>query len=389
MKIKKTMCMMTLLAAGATAFAATDAERIALLEAKVFAEQPATELKQSLEKMVDKISIYGDVRVGFEYIGDDEFDHPNKVKDSMFYRARLNFDVNLDDNWLAAMQLSTMSSDTSRDATVNKNYSSQFTQAYLRYTPIPEVGIYGGVMPQPWYAVSDLIWDTDVTLGGTATKAGFDFAEYSVFASAGFFQMDDTLNDVEKDAGGGAPWRPMRLYSAQLGGAVDMDESAKICVGGGLFYWDNLEGIGTGRNMDDPTYNVNSFQEFELFAALSGASKDLPYSIFGQYVYNPNGDEDKYGYLLGVTVGKATKRKVQLGYDYRYLGRDAVLDARRYSDGASWGGGTDGKGHRLQVRYGITDSVQVGAAGYFAKKNVSTDDATNYKRFMLDVTATF
>ena len=56
-------------------------------------------------------------------------------------------------------------------------------------------------------------------------------------------------------------------------------------------------------------------------------------------------------------------------------------------DSDSWGGGTDGKGHRLSAKYQILKNWQAGVTYFINDKKI--DDSTEYKRLQIDLVAKF
>jgi hypothetical protein len=79
--------------------------------------------------------------------------------------------------------------------------------------------------------------------------------------------------------------------------------------------------------------------------------------------------EKTQGYEFKVAVGWPNVQKRydwQVSLAYKYLERDAVVDA--FTDSDFHLGGTDGKGYILRVDYGLTDAVSLGA------RWISTDE---------------
>jgi hypothetical protein len=174
-------------------------------------------------------------------------------------------------------------------------------------------------------------------------------------------------------------------------------------VGAGTYVWDSLsgknprtgfyeQGSGCGINNGGKEYADNTYQEVEIFAQFD-VNMAVPFGVFGQFVNNSKGEMDKTGFLVGAKVGKADPGKVELSYDYRSLGRDAVFSS--YTEGSIWGGGTDGKGHRVQLKYGVTKAVTLGLTGFLSKANESGTQSNasafsgDYKRLQFDVVAKF
>ena len=409
MNIRKTPWIMTILAVGFTASAVTLEERIAALEEEAAYQKLQTgstaksvdsqdkEL-QALRKAMDKIKVSGDVRARYEYINQETATKPT-IQSRLRFRARVNIDSALDKEWFVGVQLATNPGDpTSGNTSMGNGFDGKgigFERAYVRYTPefLPELRAFVGKIPQPWIAVSDLVWDGDINPEGIAIVGEVKFDDIALLANAGFFQINGTHNNLSSSSTA-TTREPIRLYTAQMAGRVNLDSDTRALAGVGVYYWDNLDGknpassfgfTSRGQNNGGANYDRN-YCPVELFGSVDSKVMEIPVGVFGQYVRNSNGNVDKYGYLLGVKVGRASAGKCEVSYDYRHLGRDATVAA--YSDSDSWGGGTNGKGHRLGVRYGLTSAVQLGATGFWNSYNLSTT-ARDYKRLQLDIAARF
>jgi hypothetical protein len=66
--------------------------------------------------------------------------------------------------------------------------------------------------------------------------------------------------------------------------------------------------------------------------------------------------------MLGMTLGKAKAAgSFQFDYNYRSVEADAVIDA--FTDSDSFGGGSNGKGRKLQAKYQMAKNWQAQAFG--------------------------
>jgi len=411
------MIMGAVVVAGATVMAQTVEERLTKLEedaqyaklqagANTKAVEGQDKQLLAMQKAFDRIKFYGDVRVRYEHEDGKRKETTNQTRDRLRFRARLNMDATLDSEWMTSMQIGTNPGDpTSGNASFGEGFAAPggsakivgFERAFLRYTPEElgkQVRFTAGKMGQPWISVSDLVYDSSVNPEGVAAVGEFKFDGVTFYVNGGFFQPMGTFND-------NAATTPVRLYSAQVATKVAVDEYSFL-VGASTYIWDSLrgkaprtflwsQGGAVNVNNGGADFDVNRYDEVELFAAID-AKFAIPFGIYGQFVNNAKGEVDKNGYLVGVKVGKADHGKLELSYDYRFVGRDSVLSA--YSEGSLWGGGTDGKGHRVQLRYGLTRAVQLGLTGFFTKADISGTQPDNaysgdYKRFQFDVAARF
>ena len=58
-----------------------------------------------------------------------------------------------------------------------------------------------------------------------------------------------------------------------------------------------------------------------------------------------------------------------------------------FTDSDSFGGGTDGEGHRVQGKYQVTDNVQLGATFFVSDKGISGPDEIDFNRLFIDLVA--
>jgi len=362
---------MMALAVGMTASAATLEERVAALEAK--------KDTVALREAMDKISAYGDARVRVGYGKRGRIGARDASETYGDFRVLLGMNANLDEQWQASVALATGAIPASGDVRMGNGFNGKgvgFARIYMQYTPIDEVTLFAGKMSQPWISASDLIWDSWVAPEGVAAKANVDLDDVTVLANVGAFQVEGAWSSTTSAR------TPIRLYTAQVAGQLALDDTTEVLAGASAFYWNQLRGQANGLGFNTATAGRNNggaaayprdFRVFEVFAKLSGQCTemdlDMPYTVFAQVVDNPSGNRYKYGYLVGATLGKATEGNFEFGYDYRYLGRDAVLSI--FSESTVWGGGTDGKCHRISARYGVSSAAQVGLTAYLGKANVS------------------
>jgi hypothetical protein len=182
-----------------------------------------------------------------------------------------------------------------------------------------------------------------------------------------------------------------------------------LLAGATYYQYDNLQGVDVmdweGKNSaygnstktgsvsgstTNKAYTLD-YAPVELFAELGlWFIKGYPVTVYGQYVFNPEADDLETGYLAGVSVGKAKNpRTFEVGYSYAELQKDAVVGA--FTDSDRWGGGTDGRGHKVYGRYQIFKNLQAGATWFFAnEKSIADASKTkDYDRVQLDLVASF
>ena len=250
------------------------------------------------------------------------------------------------------------------------------------------VGRFGN----PFVGVNEMVWDNDLTFEGLSATYAMDLfgsnpdrMERGLFLTLGAFPLQEVeLSSDDK-------W----LYGGQLGAEFAFGKQTRLRVATGYFSYENVTGV---RNSFDsrlfdftaPAFLQKGNTVFdivndndtstELFALageyeLANASVlldmgfgDMHVTLGGEYVKNIGWDskdvlartgslidERTEGYEVGVTVGRPSVSALwnwRAFMSYRYLERDAVLDALTDSDFHL--GGTDAKGYQLGVDVGLS-----------------------------------
>jgi len=367
----------------------------------------------AVPEWVDRMHWEGDLRVRYQQdryaTGNDlpaQFDvfygfptgtttNTSENRDRYRLRARLGLTAKISSMVSAGVRIVTgnNSDPVSTNQTLGNNeqkYSLWLDQAYLKLEPTEWLSALGGRMPNPWFH-TDLVWDADLNFDGFAANARYRFDERrSVYLTAGVFPIQDVAPSTTVKAK--SKW----LYGVQAGADVTALSGSKARFGVALYDYRNVEGIpDTAVGLLDYTatqpqsrqkgnsvfregvtdvYKLSSkFKELNLTAQLDIANFDPTHVILtADYVRNIGFDEDEIrqrtnlastntvynkktlGYQLQATVGRPKiqdRGDWQASIGYRYLERDAVLDA--FTDSDFRLGGTDNKGYFLGGQYGL------------------------------------
>ena len=302
--------------------------------------------------------------------------------------------------------------------TYDNRYQVVWDQVYLKHENY-DVDAYhwltvtGGRMPNPWVS-TDLVWDSDIAFEGFAATfyhnlRGMDSLydsdqdDRTLFFTAGVFPLQ------EVELSGRDKW----LYGAQLGAEFITLDQSKFKVALAYYYFDNITGVRNKvvestdydytapaymqkgnvlfniRNSNDPQaelwalaaqyhelnltlmYDMAKFSPLHIVLAADVVKnigydrKDVEQRTLGDprrsQGWNDTVGATKnrtLGYQLGVTVGWPRVTLVgnwNVSLYYKYLQRDAVLDA--YTDSDFHIGGTDAKGWVLTGKYGLDDNT--------------------------------
>jgi hypothetical protein len=134
---------------------------------------------------------------------------------------------------------------------------------------------------------------------------------------------------------------------------------------------------------DDCTYNVN-YEEIEVFAEAATKIAGQTVKFFADFVRNQDAKENDTGWALGIKVGKVKDLgQWAVGYLYQDLEADAVLGLVTDSDFG--GGGTDSRGHKISVAYGMNKSSALKATYFINENNVASGNPRDFDRLQLDI----
>ncbi len=351
----------------------------------------------AVKTWADSITVKGDLRYRFENI--DEQGKDTRQRDRI--RAKLGAASKINDTLKGEIELSTGDKDP---VSGNKTIGDGFTKkdmglnlAYLDWAPAEGVDVIGGKMKNPFICVGDLIWDSDLTPEGIAFNGTRSMGSATVLGNAGYLWVKERATKPEDDS---------KIYAGQAAFKYDFSDEVYLMAGGSLYSYDNMEGFDVqdweGKNTPFGNSTVNGtvsgtttnkayatgFNLVEGFAKL-GIWIGVPVEFYGQYVVNQDADALDTGYLYGIGIGRAKNPGTwECGWNYRELEKDAVVGA--FSDSDSWGGGTDGKGHRVYAKYQIAKNLQGGVTYFMDDKAMSDPKKTaDYDRLQIDVVAKF
>ncbi len=336
--------------------------------------------KQSLPSWVTEMKLKGDFRLRYEY--SNRNDSTDIARSRGRIRYRLGIETKPNDKVKVGFGIA---SDGGNPRSTNRTFTDDFTKsniildyAYAEYVPNDLWILQGGKMPKmPFWQVSDLLWDTDITPEGGAITANVKLSDAAkVFATVAPMVLDESSTDVSD---------PYMLV-AQGGIELKAGEKADAKVAGTWYYMTNL-GKELLDNRSSPTtntvvggryaYHYDSIgADFE--AGINNPLEDvLPIAIprvalIGQFIHNPDPADNNNGWLAGAYFGD---KKVngpgqwKVTGAYRYLQTDAWLDA--WPDSDFYGGATDVKGFEGILEVGLAKNVTWGLDFYSSRRIVA------------------
>jgi hypothetical protein len=317
-------------------------------------------------------------------------------------RARFAVDSDITDSISAGMRIATGNTSdlVSETQTLDGTAPYQFglDELFIRLDErtgqkFPWLSVVGGRFVNPYGTPTDLIFHKDLTFEGVAATGRLGFGDGSADQSHVFFTAGaHPLQEIALSA------QDKWLAAAQLGMNLHIGESQRLRFSGAFYDYFNVTGrlnppdstiynytapqfLRQGNtlydisNSSDPTVNL-----FALAAKYRLANLNATYEVgVGRYSLGVTADAVRnFGYNaaevsanVGTYVAPRTKgyqAEVSFGdptvlvagawrgvIGYRYLQRDAVIDA--YTDSDFHFGGTDATGYYLLVDYGLANRV--------------------------------
>ena len=338
---------------------------------------------------------------GAEKAGTKEFLNTTEDVDRLRLRLRFGFDVDFGAGWSSGMRLATGTGEVF--ATTNQTlgtfgagYQIALDQGWIRWAGASDrqaVSAIGGRFANPWLS-TNMVWYNDLTFEGLSSNYRFnvssdDAHRKDLFATVGAFPLQtETPSSEDK-------W----LVGAQLGADLLSQNDSRLRAG--LAYYDYIHMAGIRNspgstffnytapalfqkgntlydisNSTDPTVNLfalaadyrildllaigdwHAFSNYNV-SFTAEAVKNIGYKsanvLARTGVYVPgrtSGYEADVGFG-SFAYGSRNTWRASLGY--RYLQRDAVLDA--FNDEDFHLGGTDAKGYILSFDYSINPRV--------------------------------
>jgi len=312
-------------------------------------------------------------------------------------RGRIGMNAKLSDDWSVGLRFVTgnTTDPNSTNQTLgnyNNKYSLVIDRAYAKYEPADWLVMTGGKVPNPWFG-TDLVWNEDLNFEGISATLRPKFSEtLRGFLTAGAFSLQELeLSSHDK-------W----LLGAQAGLDWHLERS-RYKVGAGIYDYRNTTGVlnpplSTAFEFTAPPlvqkgntlFNISSnpagtplyalaseFREFNVTGQAIWEYFDPAHVILtGDFVKNLAYDRNQIvtrtagavnqeartkGYHLRLAVGQPEVNRRhywQVFGAYKYLERDAVIDA--FNDSDFHLGGTNNKGFILGGLYGLDRNTALG-----------------------------
>jgi polyhydroxyalkanoate synthesis regulator phasin len=393
----------------------------------------------ALPDWIRRMRITGDIRVRGQ---SDTFSEDNatgayvdflNVNDRGGIGLRFGIDTELGYGWTTGFRLATgnfrdpVSTNQTLGNTAGR-YNIGIDQAYVRYVGASrsnrrQLTFTGGRMANPWTS-TDLVFDNDLTFEGLAANYRIalqrdELFNRFVFLTLGGFPIEEfEINSEDK-------W----LLGGQLGMEYRLGSGSRLRLSGAYYDYRNMVGqrnvldsnlldytapkfLQRGntlfdiRNDADATTNLFALaSEYRLVDVNAGfdlrLSPNYRIAFTGNYVRNIGYEESEVNERIGLAIdpriegyqfeaafgstdmAKTSAWRVSLGY--RYLERDAVLDA--FTDSDFRLGGTDVQGFVVGGEYALTPRMLLRAR--YLSGNEIDGPPLGIDVFQLDLNSTF
>jgi hypothetical protein len=357
---------------------------------------------------VDWITFKGDLRYRLETRDDDSKKNSSGdtyTRELERIRARLGAEAKCNDKLKAGIEFSTGQSDpVSGNQTLGDGFNKKEFRLNLAYADYSffgdnpnELHAIGGKMKNPFITFpDDLVWDPDATPDGIALKSQVNAGPATAMVNGGYLWLQERTDKPDTV-----------LYAGQAAVKLQFVPEVGLTVGASYYGYQNMQGFdvidwesknnGYGNStvsgsVSGSTTNKAWAMEFTpvvYFAQLDFWVFGRPLSLYAQELSNSEADDFDKGHMYGVSFGKARNpRTWEVGYSYAEVEKDAT--AGMLTDSDRWGGGTDGKGHKMYAKYQIMKNLQAGVNYFDDEKKISDPEkTTDYKRLQIDLTASF
>lgn len=363
----------------------SEADELTLEMKQETEEQKETENDESkIPEWIERTKIAGDLRLRYQYE-----DREEESRERGRYRLRVGVDSQIIDTVKIGFGLATGSGDPRSTNQTFTNSSekptARFDYAFAQWHPIDWFKITGGKMHNPLWRPSDLLWDSDITPEGVAAQIPFDISKaVELFLNTGLFIIDEQSTTAD-------PY----LFVIQPGLSWNITDIVSLKLAAAYYGIENVQGASLDHSSETNTLSGGGLAfEYNSYGvsgqiAVKKLTGFLPYlGVYGEYINNPDPDDENEGYIGGIIFGHEKIGKLwdwQLGYSYRQLEQDAWLDI--FPDSDFYGGATGVKGSEAIFNLGLAKNIWLGL-DYYSTENIG-EDSIQEDLFQADVNFKF
>jgi len=352
----------------------------------------AVRAQETKKSWTDALTWKGDVRYRFQSTDEEGKEEQPRLRNR--FRARLSLDAQVNEDMRAGVRIVTNAGEPITDhVTMSGAFDdkpARIDRAFLDWKAAEGLNFAAGKMAQPWVAVSDLVFSTDMNPEGVVARGRRGLGEGAeLIASAGYWVIQERATDGESS-----------FVSAQAALQLKPAEKTALVFGASLFAFDGIEGqrllYDETKSFGNTARKIGEGEEAYLvygagFTVVEGFARaefdaGLPVAIGGQYAVNTEADRDDTAFLGEIRLGKASApRSWEIGYQYRELEKDSVLGV--FAENTDTGNGTNVRAHIPYVRYAVSKNFDIKLQYAIAEKGLN--DGTDLNTFKADFTVGF
>jgi hypothetical protein len=324
------------------------------------------------------IRFTGDLRYRQESINEDARAERHRQR----IRARFGVTADIADRVRVGLQLATgdddpVSANQSLDGGFNRK-SFGVDRAFFSWAATEQLTFTGGKMANPFFRPGShhLIYDGDLNPDGLSLR----------YARGDWFVNYAGLWVEERSAANDSI-----LLGGQFGYRHTLANGMRLTAGAS--YYDYLEtqgqtpfwdGDAAGNRLTPTGRYLNDFNLTEVFTELGLTARERPVTLFADYVVNNEAGDQDTGFAVGASIGQVSKQgDWRFGYVYQDLEADAVIGT--FTDSDFGGGGTDNKGHVVELNYGFRDRLVFGLRYFLNQRGAAAGNERDYNRLQADV----
>lgn len=399
------------------------------------AQQIGTETKEQVKKeiaagtysslpaWVQNTKLKGDFRLRYQY--NHVKQTANNVNDR--HRGRMRLRVGLEskvnEKVLVGFGLATGLGTVESTGELNKDYARSTNQtfsdafskkpvtidyAFMKYSPKSWAAITAGKFKNPLWEPGDMLWDTDINPEGATVQLNKKLdSKTEVFLNNGVLIIDERSGTTFDDD-------PV-MFVVQPGVSYQLTDTIAAKAAFSYYNFIDIKGryieggsfdTTNGRYGNSRLSNAGTAGLRYNFATLTPALEisvreplkalnipliNFPYfSIFGEFVNNPQVSDNANGHMIGFRLGAekiANWGEWQLQYSYTRLERDAIPDFLPDSD--RFEGSTGFRGHEAILQYGLGKNVIFSFDYYNNQRLIRTAGAVPEHVFQTDLNFKF
>ncbi len=317
----------------------------------------------------------------------------NETYDHMRLRLRLGAVAKPVENLKMEFRLATGAGGTSTNQSYGdsvkgfRNYDFKLDRAAFDYEIAESVHAVGGRIASPWVLVgeNDMLFDADLNFDGTALMVKHVFDGFELGAAGGLFILEESKDTSVASSS------DVRLNAIQFNAKVKTDALDVVATAAEYSYIGVPQHAAIltgdfGGNSNSGGFYTYGYRVTAFGLELQSKVMNLPLLAFYEMAQNAEG-VDRTASIVGVKVGQLKGAgDFMVSWDYRDIQKDATLGI--LTDGDSFGGGTDGRSHRLTAGYGVNKSFSAWLAVISGEKGISAG-ATPAGRQRITVDALF